>query len=187
MKRLDAKMTEEIKKKYPENFVDPQRFEIDYSDDILFSLIEQEITLRINRGWTQADLAERMNTKQSAISRFENYGRKPSLDFLINLCNALGTKYINSLDGEYTLVIPDKYKGEIKEKADAFDLSPNEFIKYLFFSALSSFDYTKSENEYDSVPHINDLPDSKEDEFLWQTKENLLNQSQEIWDLEIAA
>jgi|SRR3989338_5483680 len=47
------------------------------------------IKARIEKGLTQADIAKRMNTKQSVISRVENAKTVPSLSFLKRLAQAL--------------------------------------------------------------------------------------------------
>ena len=49
------------------------------------------IKARIEKGLTQADIAKRMNTKQSVISRVENARTVPSLSFLKRLAQALDT------------------------------------------------------------------------------------------------
>jgi ribosome-binding protein aMBF1 (putative translation factor) len=47
------------------------------------------IKARIERGLTQAEIAKRMHTKQSVISRVENAKTVPSLSFLKRLADAL--------------------------------------------------------------------------------------------------
>ncbi len=47
------------------------------------------IKARIERGLTQAEIAKRMNTKQSVISRVENARTMPSLAFLKRLAEVL--------------------------------------------------------------------------------------------------
>ncbi len=47
------------------------------------------IKARIEKGLTQADVAKRMNTKQSVISRVENARTVPSLSFLKRLAQVL--------------------------------------------------------------------------------------------------
>ncbi len=47
------------------------------------------IKARIERGLTQAEIAKRMNTKQSVISRVENARTVPSLSFLRRLAQVL--------------------------------------------------------------------------------------------------
>lgn len=48
------------------------------------------IKARIEKGLTQAEIAKRMNTKQSVISRVENARTMPSLAFLKRLAEVLG-------------------------------------------------------------------------------------------------
>jgi len=57
-----------------------------------YALIEQVILRRSKENITQAELARRMGTKQSAISRFESGSENPTIDFLRKLCKALGAK-----------------------------------------------------------------------------------------------
>ncbi len=52
-------------------------------------MIQECVSKRIEKKLSQKDLAERMGTKQSVISRFENMGRIPNYDFIIRLANAL--------------------------------------------------------------------------------------------------
>ncbi len=47
------------------------------------------IKARIEKGLTQADIAKKMNTKQSVISRVENAKTVPSLSFLKRLATVL--------------------------------------------------------------------------------------------------
>ena len=49
------------------------------------------IEARVNKGLTQSDLAERLDTKQSVISRVENAKTTPSLSFLKRLASVLET------------------------------------------------------------------------------------------------
>lgn len=48
--------------------------------------------LRIMRGLTQAQLAEKVGTKQPSIARLENGSSLPSISFLAKLAEALDTK-----------------------------------------------------------------------------------------------
>jgi DNA-binding XRE family transcriptional regulator len=48
--------------------------------------------LRIERGLTQAQLAELVGTKQPSIARFERGDAEPTLTFLRKLAEALGTR-----------------------------------------------------------------------------------------------
>lgn len=65
--------------------------------EVEFILIEEIIKKRIKKGITQKELAERIGTKQSAISRFESGSYNPSLSFLRKLADGLGIKLRISL------------------------------------------------------------------------------------------
>ena len=62
-----------------------------------FSLIEMIIRRRIKKGLTQRELARKIGTKQSAISRFESGTYNPSFSFLQKLADALGVRLKISL------------------------------------------------------------------------------------------
>jgi ribosome-binding protein aMBF1 (putative translation factor) len=57
-----------------------------------FEIVEKIIRARIKRGVTQKKLAQRMKTKQSAISRLESGTANPSLNFLKRLAEALDSR-----------------------------------------------------------------------------------------------
>lgn len=55
-----------------------------------YEIIDAVIAARIEKKMTQAELAERADTKQSNISRFESGNYNPSVEFLQKLAGALG-------------------------------------------------------------------------------------------------
>jgi ribosome-binding protein aMBF1 (putative translation factor) len=57
-----------------------------------FDLTVRLIEKRIKEGLTQKQLAKKLGTKQSAISRFESGNGNPTLLFLRNLATALDTE-----------------------------------------------------------------------------------------------
>ncbi|MFC1790772.1 helix-turn-helix domain-containing protein [Patescibacteria group bacterium] len=59
-----------------------------------FALKEKLIKLRIKAHLTQAELAQKMGTKQSSIARFEKQLVNPTLSFLTRLGQALGKKLV---------------------------------------------------------------------------------------------
>lgn len=63
-----------------------------------FKLIEQIISLRIQNDLTQAELAKRIGTKQSAISRLESGSYNPTLAMLKKISEALGAKLTVSIN-----------------------------------------------------------------------------------------
>jgi DNA-binding Xre family transcriptional regulator len=69
-----------------------------------FAVAKEVIRLRMAKGWTQRELAERAHTSQSAIARLEsgNY-RNVSLSFLRKLGAALGAVpvvHMQPIEGE---------------------------------------------------------------------------------------
>lgn len=65
-------------------------FEKEYKNLIpIYDLIRLIIKYRIEKGITQEELARRIGTKQSAISRLESSKRLPSLNFLSSIANAM--------------------------------------------------------------------------------------------------
>jgi len=56
-----------------------------------YALIHKLIEARIKKKFTQKELAEHMNTKQSAIARFESGEVNPTFDFAQKLAEALKT------------------------------------------------------------------------------------------------
>lgn len=57
-----------------------------------FAVIEAILQARMRRKLTQKKLAQRMKTKQSAISRLESGNANPSLNFLQRLAAALNSR-----------------------------------------------------------------------------------------------
>jgi ribosome-binding protein aMBF1 (putative translation factor) len=60
--------------------------------EIEYALYETIMRKRVQEGLTQKELAKRMGTKQTAISRFESGKYNPTLSFLKKLTKALGVK-----------------------------------------------------------------------------------------------
>lgn len=55
-----------------------------------FSVIDQLLTMRIKAGLTQEQVAERMHTQKSNISRLENGNANPSWSTLLKYAHACG-------------------------------------------------------------------------------------------------
>lgn len=66
---------------------------IHYDDlDSRYLFLSQLIEKRIAAGLTQEELARKVGTKQSAISRLESGNYNPTLSFLSKVANGLGVK-----------------------------------------------------------------------------------------------
>lgn len=59
-----------------------------------FAPIEAILEARVKKGMTQAQLASKIGTKQSAIARVESGSANPSIGFLQKLADALGKKLV---------------------------------------------------------------------------------------------
>lgn len=57
-----------------------------------YTLISRLIEVRLKKGISQSDLAEKIGTKQSAIARLESGRGNPTLGLLEKITQALGTK-----------------------------------------------------------------------------------------------
>ncbi len=57
-----------------------------------YAVISELIAARMEKGMTQAEIAKKIGTKQSAIARLEGGNVNPSLDFLERIANVLGCK-----------------------------------------------------------------------------------------------
>ncbi len=56
----------------------------------VYEIKEQLIRIRIEQGLSQADLAKKVGTQQSAISRLESGDYNPSIELLSKIAQALG-------------------------------------------------------------------------------------------------
>lgn len=57
-----------------------------------YELISKAIDARLKKKMVQAEVAQKMGTTKSSISRFESGDYNPTVDFLIRLSNALGKR-----------------------------------------------------------------------------------------------
>ena len=55
-----------------------------------YELIAKAIDARLKKKMTQEEVAQKMGTTKSSISRFESGNYNPTMDFLIRLSSALG-------------------------------------------------------------------------------------------------
>jgi len=64
-----------------------------------FAIAEAVIRKRLEQGLTQSQLAKKIGTKQSAISRLESGSYNPSITFLEKVAKALNLNLVVSLTG----------------------------------------------------------------------------------------
>ena len=63
-----------------------------------YELAKSILTLRLSKGLTQKELAEKMQTTQSVISRLESGNAKPSLATLERLAKVLDARVVAHLE-----------------------------------------------------------------------------------------
>jgi len=73
-------------KKLEEN---PNYQEAEQKYKLILDLADEVLRLRMEKGWSQTELAERAGTKQANISRLESGLSNPSVNFLHKLAKAL--------------------------------------------------------------------------------------------------
>jgi len=79
---------------HKEKLLKNAEFKQAYADLVpVYKLIREIVAFRIEKGITQKELAEKIGTKQSSISRFEKAMKMPSISFLSQITNALGLEW----------------------------------------------------------------------------------------------
>jgi len=135
---MNKKKMEELKRKskkyyeFEEKNPDKiEEFEKNPERDPLDDFIVEVINERLDRNLSQEDVAQKMNTKQSAISRFENLGRKPSYEFMEKIANALGGNLYLTIHGDYTLTVPKEYREQLDLLSKQRNQNPKEILMEL--------------------------------------------------------
>jgi|GEM_PF-2805325 len=110
-----------------EEGLSPEEKEKDQYYTPLTNLVFEFIERRSELSLSQEEIAKKMGTKQSVISRFESMGRKPNYDFLYRMAKALNGELGITFDSDY-LIKDDKIKSKIKEFANNRGLTVEEII-----------------------------------------------------------
>ncbi len=123
-------------------------------------IIMEAIEARDVQNLSQADLAARMKTRQSVISRFENMGRLPSYDFIARLSIALGHAPGITLYGEYMTAVPLSKQGFIQEIAKKKQIPTWKVVEQILEKAIDEYE-------------------AKERQIIWinDAEENVISQS----------
>ena len=82
-------------------------------------LADDVLRLRLERGWTQAELARRVGTRQANISRLENGLSNPTLKFLQRVSDVLGEELLVRFVPQDTSPAPDARAVEVRSDAVA--------------------------------------------------------------------
>lgn len=71
---------------------DPELARAYEQENLEREIARQVLYLRQARDWTQAQLAEALNTRQSVVARLESGSHRPSLSTLDKICRVLGAR-----------------------------------------------------------------------------------------------
>lgn len=104
--------------------------------DMLNSFILEVQLLRHEKGITQKQLADRMQTKQTAISRFENMGRAPNYDFIVRLADSLGCNPKLYVDGDYAVQVPEHLRASVMKIAEKNHISVESYLTEIIQNAI---------------------------------------------------
>ncbi len=58
--------------------------------------------LRLDKGWTQDELAAKLKIEQTAVSLIENHRANPTLETLEAIANCFGVKFLELFDSRAT-------------------------------------------------------------------------------------
>jgi transcriptional regulator with XRE-family HTH domain len=110
----------------------------------ILDLADDVFNLRMERGWTQAELARLVGTKQANISRLENGEANPTIKFLQKLSKAFDTDLTVRLRPQ---------PAEIRLPA-VFIATDKEYIE-----VISELEYTSFTQEYitGEIVHSHDI------------------------------
>jgi len=156
------------------DLLDNQYKEVDNKDQIdywvpLSNLILESMEIRDSKNISQADLALKMKTKQSVISRFENMGRTPNYDFIARLSIALDHKPGMTLYGDYMAIIPIEHQEYIKKLADSENMEISKYVQKLLDDSIR---VKKIKDNHTNILHTTSESVIKENTSNYQMADN---------------
>lgn len=151
---------QELTEKSVTEMMDEQYLEADNTEELNYwapisDIILESIELRNEKGLSQTELAKKMKTRQSVISRFENMGRVPSYDLIARLSYALDNKPGITLYGDYMVVVSPEKQYFIKELANRENIPIRKFVQNLLNQSIDNITLTSTESKVsDKTPII---------------------------------
>jgi hypothetical protein len=109
--------------------------ELDYWNP-LAKIVLESLEARHHLGMTQQSLAEKMKTRQSVVSRFENMGRVPSYDFIARMAIAFSHTPGITLYGDFMATVPLYLHETVREIAQNSNLSTQAVVTKLLVDAI---------------------------------------------------
>lgn len=83
---------------------------------LILDLADEILRLRMKKGWSQAELAERAGTKQANISRLESGLSNPSINFLQKVAKALDTEISIRFQKPLFFAINNSFQADFHEQ-----------------------------------------------------------------------
>jgi transcriptional regulator with XRE-family HTH domain len=142
------------------DLLDEQYLEADNKEEIgywsaLSQLVSETLIRRGLNGISQADLASRMSTTQSVISRFENLGRKPSYDFVARLSLALDGVLGMTISGDFMAVVPLTMQDVVRRMAEEKKIPTRSLVESLLEGAIRGLEVSSQfASNMNMVPKI---------------------------------
>lgn len=103
---------------------------------------------RLKSGMTQEELASRLNTTKSAISKYELGKREPNLAQLSKIANALSVTVSDLVDRDYWSTLSDT------ERKAAFAANPYKELLNGFFDQLNEEGQAKAVERVEELTEI---------------------------------
>lgn len=94
---------------------------------------------------TQADIAKKCATTQSAISRLERMKGKPTYELLRRLSTAVGGELFITPLGDVTITLPYDLHEKARDLAKEQEVSTHELLANILREGIESIEYTSSD------------------------------------------
>lgn len=109
-----------------------------YSVEALASFIFDYEFLKAKNNLTQKEIAKKVGTTQSAVSRFTSMKGKPNYDFLRKISEAVGGSLQVTPLGEFTTTLDLNYHDVAKDMAADQGITVEELMRMILNQAFSS-------------------------------------------------
>ncbi|WP_129408040.1 helix-turn-helix domain-containing protein [Marinitoga lauensis] len=143
-KNIDKEIIKKVKEGKFEKFELKAESLEEELENILIDLVSELTLMRMKKRISQKELAKKINTKQTAISRLENASINPSLKFLLKVTKALGGEMKITPHGEYTYIIPEEYRDPLKKIVKNENKTFQEKISELISTEIKKFSVEKN-------------------------------------------
>lgn len=135
-----------------------EKFRVEYERaSLLIDFARELISLRKSKGLTQEQLANLVGTKKSNISRIERGLQNLSVEMMIKIANALGTKLNISLN-QNTISLTESQMEKLNQISKRYNTSSEEVLNMLIqkeYEQLKHYEYGEMKDEFNNDWNIN--------------------------------